>query len=135
MPRMLPRTIVVGLAALIAGASAAQAQSGPLVRTKQGWLQSLTSGGVEQFRGVPHATAPLGDLPWRAPLPPQPYSGVRQATAFPALCIQARPTPGLPLPSEDCLYVKRRAPLRILGPSRVLSAPEAARGPGGQPWL
>ena len=105
MSRMHARTNAVGLFALIAAASAAQAQSGPLVRTRQGWLQGLTTGSVEQFRGVPYATAPLGDLRWRAPLPAQPYSGVRQAASFGAPCFVGRATPGLPPPSEDCLYV------------------------------
>ncbi len=96
---------VVALSIAVSLGSAARAQSGPLVRTRQGWVQGLTAGNVDQFRGISYATAPLGDLRWRAPLPPASFSGVRQATAFPAPCMQSRVTAGLPLPSEDCLYV------------------------------
>jgi len=98
-------TSAFAAAALLLASSAAVAQSGPLVRTEQGWVQGLTVGNVEQFRGVPYATPPLGNLRWRAPLPPAFHAGVLQATAFPAPCIQSRVTAGLPLPSEDCLYV------------------------------
>jgi len=35
-----------------------------------------------------YATPPLGELRWRAPLPPQPRSGVLEATSYPAPCIQ-----------------------------------------------
>jgi para-nitrobenzyl esterase len=97
-------TVVVLVGALMA-VSAAHADWAPLARTRQGWVQGLTVGSVEQFRGLPYATPPLADLRWRAPMPPQSFSGVRQATAFPAPCIQSRVTAGLPLPSEDCLYV------------------------------
>ncbi|HTO98406.1 MAG TPA: carboxylesterase family protein [Myxococcales bacterium] len=103
MSRFLSGTLAVVLTAVLA--SAAHAQTGPLVRTRQGWVQGLTVGNVDQFRGLPYATPPLGELRWRAPLPPAALSGVRSATAFPAPCIQSRVTAGLPLPSEDCLYL------------------------------
>src|SRR5215470_5131055 len=78
------RTCSFAAAALLLAASAAVAQSGPLVRTEQGWVQGLAVGNVEQFRGVPYATPPLGNLRWRAPLPPAFHAAVLQATAFPA---------------------------------------------------
>ncbi len=101
----MSRIICGALIGALTVISAARADSGPLVRTRQGLVQGLTVGNVEQFRGVPYATPPLGDLRWRAPLPAQTYSGIRQATAFPAPCIQGRVTAGLPPPNEDCLYV------------------------------
>src|SRR5581483_4748329 len=94
---------IAALAAVLA--SAATAHADPVVRTKQGLVQGFVSGAVEQFRGVPYATPPLGELRWRAPLPAQPWSGVRPATSFAAPCIQARQPAGLPTISEDCLYL------------------------------
>ena len=34
------------------------------------------------FRGIPYATPPTGELRWRAPRPPAPWAGVREAVAF-----------------------------------------------------
>ena len=113
--KSLSRTIL-GLAfaaALIAVGVAAETQSGSagvLVRTRQGMVAGLTVGKVEQFRGVPYAAPPLGDLRWRAPLPPKLYSGTLQAGKFPAPCVQGRAATDLPAPSEDCLYLNLYRP-------------------------
>jgi para-nitrobenzyl esterase len=45
---------------------------------------------------------PVGELRWKRPLPPQAWSGVRQAVQFGASCVQpSRVQPQ----SEDCLYL------------------------------
>lgn len=58
------------------------------------------------YRGVPFAAPPVGELRWRPPEPPVPWSGVRHAGRFGAICPQV-PGPelaGLELPmDEDCL--------------------------------
>lgn len=46
------------------------------------------SGGAE-FLGISYAQAPVGNLRWHEPLPMNPWSGVRDATAFGAPCAQA----------------------------------------------
>jgi para-nitrobenzyl esterase len=53
--------------------------------------------GVLAFRGIPYASPPVGDLRWRPPQPPAPWSGERDAT---------RPGPGCwqPLPAPDSFY-------------------------------
>ncbi|XP_051024931.1 carboxylesterase 3 [Acomys russatus] len=43
---------------------------------------------VNVFLGVPFAQAPLGPLRFSAPLPPQPWEGVRDATTNPPMCLQ-----------------------------------------------
>lgn len=66
----------------------------------------MTSGGA-QFKGIPFAAPPVGDLRWRDPAPPQPWSGVREATAFGPPCAQ---NPHFIADAgttsrEDCLYL------------------------------
>lgn len=39
-------------------------------------------GAVEVFAGVPYAEPPVGELRWRPPVPPRPWSEVREATTF-----------------------------------------------------
>ncbi|HLZ71990.1 MAG TPA: carboxylesterase/lipase family protein [Dehalococcoidia bacterium] len=87
-----------------------------LVETKYGRLQGNEENGVQVWKGVPFAAAPVGALRYRPPQPPAAWSGVRQATAF-------SPTaPQLPSPlnnlfgreqqpsSEDCLYLNVWSP-------------------------
>ena len=65
--------------------------------------------GVSQFKGIPFAAPPVGDLRWKAPQPVKAWSGVRQTTAFAAACMQnpaslKSQAPGISA-SEDCLYL------------------------------
>ncbi|HIE83108.1 MAG TPA: carboxylesterase/lipase family protein [Dehalococcoidia bacterium] len=91
------------------------------VRTHFGDLRGELQDGVSIFRGVPFATPPVNELRWRAPEPPVPWSGVRNATKFGA------PAPQLESPiqvasayngmwrafedvSEDCLTLNIWSP-------------------------
>lgn len=61
--------------------------------------------GILTFKDIPYAAAPVGDLRWRAPQPPPPWSAVRDATQYGARFLSAwleDPTPGPPR-SEDAL--------------------------------
>ena len=68
--------------------------------------------GVREYRGIPFAAPPLGNLRWRPPQPVVPWQGVRSAQNFGAPCMQQeQPLNGgswnrhvLPF-SEDCLYL------------------------------
>jgi para-nitrobenzyl esterase len=53
-----------------------------LVETRCGTVQGIEKQGVLQFRGIPFAAPPVGDLRWRPPQPPEPWAGVRQADEF-----------------------------------------------------
>ena len=72
--------------------------------------------GAHVWRGIPTAQPPLGSLRWRAPRPPEPWSGVRDATQFGAQCPQFAPSlscgSGKPevVGSEDCLVANVFAP-------------------------
>jgi len=105
------------LAAMGAGTAAssqtpAPSQTPPVVRVESGELQGVVEDGVASFKGIPFAAPPVGDLRWRPPQPPAPWTGVRQAAEFGADCMQGRfgppPAPGAPparVPSEDCLFL------------------------------
>jgi para-nitrobenzyl esterase len=68
--------------------------------------------------GIPYASPPTGDLRWRAPLEAEPWSGTLDAVQAQNICSQygsqmeARPPRewGVPIGSEDCLYLNIFAP-------------------------
>jgi para-nitrobenzyl esterase len=72
--------------------------------------------GVLAWRGVPYAAPPAGDLRLRPPVPPEPWSGVRDALEYGNRSLQPdlAEAPQVPLPpvDEDCLYVNVTAPAR-----------------------
>lgn len=52
------------------------------VKTSCGDLRGELQDGVRIFRGIPFAKPPVDELRWRAPEPPLPWLGVRDATKF-----------------------------------------------------
>lgn len=83
------------------------------VETGYGRLRGVQADGAQVFKGIPFAKPPLGELRWRAPVPPEPWPGVRDALAFGPCAIQSAiagdigeligiATHGT---SEDCLYL------------------------------
>ena len=64
----------------------------PIAVTKQGQLRGIEKLGCLQFRGVPFAAPPVGDLRWRSPRPPSSWDGLRDATQFGAICPQVAGT-------------------------------------------
>jgi len=87
------------------------------VKSADGMLQGTPGkdASVTAFRGVPYATAPIGNLRWRGPQAVQFWAGVRHADKFGNICMQNQLKPGSfyqvefyesPEPmSEDCLYL------------------------------
>ncbi|XP_052022996.1 cocaine esterase-like [Apodemus sylvaticus] len=78
--------------------------------------------GVHSFLGIPFAKAPVGPLRFVPPEPPEPWSGVRDGTSHPAMCLQditamnmqalkllKLTLPPIPM-SEDCLYLNIYTP-------------------------
>lgn len=82
------------------------AQSGRTIRTQAGLVRGepRDAGGVLAFKGIPYAAPPIGPLRWRAPQPPAPWSGVRDALAFGPASLSSLENDPRPGPrDEDCL--------------------------------
>lgn len=87
-----------------------------VVETADGAVRGIVDGGVRTWRGIPYAAPPKGELRLRAPRPPAPWAGVRDADRFGAVPPQSR---GLALTGsrrrqpmdEDCLTINVSAPL------------------------
>lgn len=131
---------LISSALLLAACGGKAAAPSPVVSTPQGAIQGeLTDLGFANFKGVPFAAPPVGDLRWRAPAPAPTWTDTRQATKFSPMCMQVtasgtdsffdriiegsglsawkeflikRVAAGLPVSpvSEDCLYLNVRTP-------------------------
>ncbi len=82
-------------------------------------VDDAAASGTWFWKGVPFAKPPVGELRWRAPVAPEPWSGVREARQFGSACIQngriygpgannryddsIAATLNTPVGSEDCL--------------------------------
>ena len=78
---------------------------------------SLTQGGVRQvavWRGIPYAAPPVGDLRWRPPQPPKPWSPAVLSPMVSPGCMQIKQrNPTVSTGLEDCLYLNVFAPYPI----------------------
>jgi para-nitrobenzyl esterase len=65
------------------------------VKTSNGILESTSApkDGVRNFKGIPFAQPPVGDLRWREPQPVKSWTGARNADQFGPRCMQ-RTSPG-----------------------------------------
>ena len=111
-------TMIVAVVVVARGAAWMAAPDVPALQVRvDGGVLSGTSTSdrrVRIFRGVPYAAPPVGDLRWRPPAPATPWTGVRDAGAFSAECVQNIVTERKPwteefmahgTTSEDCLYL------------------------------
>ena len=97
------RTALVAASALLLASSAQAAINGP-VRIETGLIEGVPGRdpAITAFKGVPYAAPPIGDLRWRPPARPLPWTGVRKADKFGDICPQSGNPGGEPM-SEDCL--------------------------------
>lgn len=104
----------IALAAAFSILISGTALAGPQVTIPQGTLAGTADGGISVFKDIPFAAPPIGDLRWRVPQPASNWSGVRDASKFGAICMQAPRPKGMAyekLPeSEDCLSLNIWSP-------------------------
>jgi para-nitrobenzyl esterase len=85
--------------------------SAPVVATPYGAVRGTTAAGVHTFKGIPYGADPTGPRRFRPPEPPEPWTGVLEATAYgPASPQPASPPWRLdnaagPPPGESCLVL------------------------------
>lgn len=92
-------------------ALSANASPAPVVQTSLGKIRGNSIEGVQSFRGIPYAAAPVKDLRWRPTRPPRPWKSVRDATRFGPVCPQPVLDGGLDeAQSEDCLTINVATP-------------------------
>lgn len=111
------RNAAFACAATFAFTSTAFGQAPKPVRTEAGIVQGTMEDGIATYKGIPFAAPPLGELRWRAPQPPAPWKGVKEADKFAPACMQisiVMPALGMeavPV-SEDCLYLNVWTPAK-----------------------
>lgn len=85
-----------------------------VVETVYGPVRGVDDGGVTAWKGVRYAAAPVGELRWRAPQPPQKWTRVADAGALGPVCPQPV-DPRIPIDlgaplGDDCLTLNIWAP-------------------------
>lgn len=93
------------------------------VKTTRGRIQGIETEDAYVYLGVPYARPPIGERRFRAPIPVEPWEGVRKADRFPNRCMQPGEKQGsfyykeffsdsdfVPPMSEDCLYLNLWVP-------------------------
>ncbi|UOE44984.1 carboxylesterase/lipase family protein [Agromyces larvae] len=98
------------LSAAASSSPSGDAPDAPVVQTADGPVQGIATPTGVEFRGIPYAAPPTGDLRWTPPQPVASWTDTRDATVFPPVCPQAPPSPWGQ--SEDCLYLNVTAPAR-----------------------
>jgi para-nitrobenzyl esterase len=104
-------------------ATAAGAQSAPVVNAPAGSVRGEDQDALHVFKGIPYAVAPVGSLRWKPPAAMRPWKGERDATHFGPACYQPASGPGNiyaddpATMSEDCLS------LNIWAPGNAAKAP------------
>lgn len=89
-----------------------------IIKTKYGLVKGVLEENVLNFKGVPYAAPPVGELRWQAPQDPAPWEGIRVCDTYGPRAMQpsngglfTEPWAsdfyymGVPAYSEDCLYL------------------------------
>ncbi|WP_262851294.1 carboxylesterase/lipase family protein [Mumia quercus] len=105
---------VAVVAASLAGpadASSPSPRTDLVVRTVDGAVRGEAHPGFRTFEGIPYAAPPVGERRFRAPVPPTPWRGVRDATVPGPQCAQLSNGTGNPTTfGEDCLTLNVTTP-------------------------
>ena len=80
-----------------------------VVEVSGGRIRGVEEGGLWRFAGIPYAGSTAGSRRWRPPVPPESWTGIKDANRFGPSAPQTPPRGGLTFPdepteqSEDCL--------------------------------
>ena len=100
------------VASLVLLCSAHATGAGWTVQTDQGAVRGVVRNGALEFRGIPYAAAPVGELRWALPQPAAAWEGVRDASEFGSACPQqARFNLTEASADEDCLTLNVSVPV------------------------
>lgn len=87
----------------------------PTVNTTYGTLEGLQKERHQEYLGIPFAAPPVGDLRFKAPQPPESWTGTRPAKEWGLAARQtSHPIPGFAASGpqdEDCLYLNVYTPV------------------------
>jgi len=119
------RILIAGLFALSALEGAAVDLHGSgikaeasVVDTEWGAIRGSSDGEVSAWKAIPYAAPPVGELRWRPPVAPEPWTGVLDATAFGPPCPQVDDD-GVVIGEENCLQLNVWAPVDAGAGSRL----------------
>lgn len=93
---------------------AAEAAFDPsIARTDKGAVRGIIRDGVREFKGIPYAQPPVGELRWSLPREASAWSGILDATKYRNACPQLERY-GIPESSdnEDCLHINVTVPYK-----------------------
>ena len=108
MLRLTGRTLI----ALFCVASWLMAQPTPPLAISTGRITGKDLGEIRQWKGIPYAAPPVGDLRWKPPQKPVSWDGVRAMDHFGNSCMQPKllTASAASAQSEDCLTLNIWAP-------------------------
>ncbi|XP_078066572.1 uncharacterized protein ces2b [Mustelus asterias] len=101
----------------------------PIVKIENGFLRGKqleveeSPRAVFGYIGIPFAAPPVGPLRFAPPVSPQSWTGIRNATSYPPMCLQKErkhPPPFSVPVSEDCLYLSVYTPAHPLDQNNSL---------------
>jgi len=92
-------------------------QESAIVKTDTGYVSGIITNQIREYRGIPYAAPPVGNLRWKPPEPALPWEGVKETKEFGPACPQ--PSARDPLTgeihanmSENCLYLNVWTPAK-----------------------
>src|SRR5215510_9258945 len=88
---LLGAVVAFGMAsapALAVDQSQNSQQGGPVAQTAESPVSGLVNNGVYEFKGIPYAAPPIGELRWRPPQPVTHWQDPLDATSFANTCSQ-----------------------------------------------
>ncbi len=109
--RLLMAFLITGVALMPADGALAQKADPAVVKTASGAVRGVIHDGLREFKGIPYAQPPVGDLRWAVPQAAKPWKDVFDASKYGSACPQVSRY-GLTEASydENCLTINVTAP-------------------------